>query len=257
MSPQRDALFERYAETHADFVDADAASSDERLRFFQDLVAANYIEHMPDKHARVLEVGCGKGYLLQALRQQGFERLAGIDLSPANVAACRDRFGLASVELADAPGYLGGRRGGFDVIVLKDVLEHVEKGALSAFVGALRDGLADRGRLIVQVPNMHWVAGLHERYMDLTHEVGFTRESLAQLLRLHFDAVSVSRVQAIFPRSWKQQLVYRWIRPLYLRAYRLHLRLVSEGAEETWFECREILAVCVKTPSGERAPGLR
>jgi 2-polyprenyl-3-methyl-5-hydroxy-6-metoxy-1,4-benzoquinol methylase len=241
---QRELLFRRYAETHGDWVDGDGAAFEARLQFFRDLVAANYLSQLPRKDARVLEVGCGKGYFLQVLREHGFARLEGIDLSPANVAACRERFGLKEVHVADAVPFLGGRLGAYDVIFLKDILEHVEKDALSEFVVRLSRALALGGRLIVQVPNMHWIAGLHERYMDLTHEVGFTRESLAQLMRLHFDSVEVRKVKGVFPRSWKQRLLYRRVRPWYLKAYRLHLRLVAEGAEEIWFDCREILAVC-------------
>jgi len=244
MGGQRETLFNLYRETHGECVDGDASAWTERLQFFRDLVAANYLAHLPDRDARILEIGCGPGYLLKALQERGFARLEGIDLSPANVALCRERFGLDAIVAGDAAELLASRRGGYDAIVLKDILEHLEKAGLSDFVAVLASALAPGGRLLVQVPNMHWVAGLHERYMDLTHEIGFTRESLAQLLRLHFAEVQVSRVQAIFPRSVKQRLVYGWLRPLYLRAYRLHLRLVSEGAELTWFECREILAAC-------------
>jgi cyclopropane fatty-acyl-phospholipid synthase-like methyltransferase len=244
MNDLRATLFRLYRETHGEFVDKDAGAWNERLEFFRDLLAANFLRHLPDPNARLLEIGCGPGYLLQALKERGFSRLEGIDLSPANVAACRERFGLGGVSVADASLFLASRRGAFDVVVLKDILEHVEKRGLSDFVAGLAAGLAPGGQLIVQVPNMHWVAGLHERYMDLTHEIGFTRESLGQLMRLHFAEVELDRVQAIFPRSFKQRIVYGWIRPLYMRAYRLHLKLVSEGAELTWFDCREILAVC-------------
>ena len=250
MSGQRDLLFRRYAETHGDWVDADGAAFEARLQFFRDLVAANYRAQLSRKDARVLEIGCGKGYFLQVLKERGFARLEGIDLSPANVAACRDRFGLESVVVADAVPFLDSRPGAYDVVFLKDILEHVEKHALSELVGRLCRALAPGGRLIVQVPNMHWVAGLHERYMDLTHEVGFTRESLAQLMRLHFDAVEVRKVEGVFPRSWKQRLLYGRIRPWYLKAYRLHLKLVAEGAEEIWFDCREIFAVCASPAAG-------
>lgn len=254
MSVQRDLLFERYAETHGDWVDADRDAFQERLQLFRDLVAANYLAHLPRRDARVLEIGCGKGYFLQVLKEHGFARVEGIDLSPANVAACRERFSLESVEVADAVPFLDARPGTYDVVFLKDILEHVEKHTLSDFAARLSRALAPGGRLIVQVPNMHWVAGLHERYMDLTHEVGFTRESLAQLLRLHFDAVEVRKVQGVFPKSWKQRILYLWIRPWYLKAYRLHLRLVGEGAEETWFDCREIFAVCTSTRSTATRP---
>ena len=44
----------------------------------------------------------------------------------------------------------------------------------------ISSSLKPDGMAIIDVPNMDWILGQHERYMDFTHEVGFTRESLAQ-----------------------------------------------------------------------------
>jgi len=45
--------------------------------------------------------------------------------------------------------------------------------------------LADKGRLIVKVVNSaNPITGAASRYVDFTHTVGFTEESLAQVLRM-------------------------------------------------------------------------
>ena len=50
----------------------------------------------------VLELGCGRGVLLLGLVQAGVARATGVDLSPAGIAAARDRFEQAQLsERAD------------------------------------------------------------------------------------------------------------------------------------------------------------
>jgi len=41
------------------------------------------------------------------------------------------------------------------------------------------------------VPNMDWLFVGHERYMDFTHEVGYTQESLVQVMSTVFSSVQV------------------------------------------------------------------
>jgi SAM-dependent methyltransferase len=71
---------------------------------------------------RLLDVGCGPGLLLDEARRRGFDTV-GLELSRASAAHARDRLGLDVRELAledfDAPGE-------FDVVVLADVLEHLD-----------------------------------------------------------------------------------------------------------------------------------
>jgi hypothetical protein len=50
------------------------------------------------------------------------------------------------------------------------------------------------GIVVIDVPNMDWLFAFHERYMDFTHEVGFTKESLLQVMREVFDDVSIDAV---------------------------------------------------------------
>src|SRR5262245_48404219 len=71
---------------------------------------------------RLLDVGCGHGLLLDEARQRGFE-VVGLELSRAAARHARDTFALDVREVAiedfeDAEG--------FDVVVLADVLEHLD-----------------------------------------------------------------------------------------------------------------------------------
>jgi SAM-dependent methyltransferase len=48
-------------------------------------------EHLPDKDARVFDIGCGTGLTCTFLHQQGYGNLVGIDLSPDMVRVAQDR----------------------------------------------------------------------------------------------------------------------------------------------------------------------
>lgn len=72
----------------------------------------------------VLELGSGLGYLTYALRQQGYEAI-GVDLSEQAVTRAIDRFG-AYYYCSDVFEYLGKIERKFDLIIVNEVIEHVQ-----------------------------------------------------------------------------------------------------------------------------------
>lgn len=75
----------------------------------------------------------------------------------------------------------------YDVIISRAVLEHIKKEDVFKFIENMKMHLKDNGLLIVDVPNMDWLYAQHERYMDFTHEGGFTKESLEEVIGMFFD----------------------------------------------------------------------
>lgn len=80
-------------------------------------------------HARVLDVGCGGGFLSNELARHG-QRVTGIDLSPDSLRVARqyDESGTVNYVQADA-AHLPWDTGSFDVVSAMDFLEHVEEPA--------------------------------------------------------------------------------------------------------------------------------
>jgi len=133
-----------------------------------------------NKQARILDVGCGTGFLLNAIRRAGYSRSEGIDADRGQVKIGRDRgLPIQHVDVWKMKEYLTAKNGTVDAIVFVDVLEHIRKDEQIPTLKAIYSALAPGGRLICQVPNALFVVGLYNRYMDWTHECLFSSESLA------------------------------------------------------------------------------
>lgn len=145
--------------------------------------ASNYDEFLPkDKEASVLDVGCGVGHFLYYLRKKGYSNYLGIDVSKSQIEFCK-KYITRKVIVEDAFEFLKGNERKFDLIVMNDFLEHIPKAKNFLLLELARRALGSNGRIIIKVPNMGNPLGLRLRYMDLTHEVGFTEESLFTVLK--------------------------------------------------------------------------
>ena len=147
-------------------------------------VVAREVAAVLPKGGRVVEIGCSTGGLLELLRgRHGFERVSGIDPSPA----CR-RAARALYDLEVVTGTLGAVReaGPFDGIILQQVLEHVVD--LEGAIKALAAGLAPGGYLFIEVPDVSRFAEERDppfQQFSVEHMNYFSYESLANLLARH------------------------------------------------------------------------
>lgn len=197
MSDYRRDLFSAYDTTHVAYLDS---SDQSKLDWFLEYARENYLRYLSEydrSTSSVLDIGCNKGYLLAALSTFGFEHLGGVDLSPDAVEKARVLIPDADIHRGDAKEFLDNHKGQYDIIIAKAVLEHVPKDAVIPLLKTVKGGLKPGGSAIIDVPNMDWLFASHERYMDFTHEVGFTKESLRQILNIVFSEVQVVPVDNI------------------------------------------------------------
>jgi SAM-dependent methyltransferase len=139
-----------------------------------------------NREARILDVGCGGGTMIQALAQH--YRTAGIDLVPEAVEMARKRSGCPVFE-GDIPEGVPPEWSEIEAICLFDVIEHVDDdvGFLSQASGLLKTG----GYVFIAVPALQFLFGQHDRIND--HHRRYYRSQLRTVLdRAGFEVVQCS-----------------------------------------------------------------
>lgn len=171
-----------------------------------------------EKGQRLLDIGCGTGWLIGLAKEVGLQPL-GIDLSFTACQKARDLWGVATL-CADG-GALPFQASGFDIVVLLHVLEHLPSPRRS--LQGVYHVLRPCGWVVIEVPNAksfgRWL--LHDRWKgwDLPrHLHHFTPQTLRWLLeRVGFRTIRVTTV-----RYKPSALVQRWVpgRNFLVKAFR-------------------------------------
>jgi SAM-dependent methyltransferase len=163
------------------------------LALFKRLRLRSILRWKPGPGA-VLDVGCGRGDLLELFKARGW-RAVGTQVSRTAAAAARRLRGV-EVLLGELPE-LGLKSADFDVVTFLHVLEHLDRPA--QYLLAARDLLKPGGILVIEVPNCgslgFQLLGLRNFCLDYpNHLVFFTRSALRGLLeRCGFAVEKVSR----------------------------------------------------------------
>ncbi len=139
---------------------------------------------------KILEVGCGTGYLLSKL-QSLHRQLYGIDTSPMAVKTTQAHATGACVCAADARS-LPFKSDSFDWLICLEVLEHIEgAGAIKECFRVLKPG----GKALFSVPNAKGVGGRMEGHVRF-----FTFASFLEYVRLPgFELLSARKIGLLIP----------------------------------------------------------
>lgn len=74
----------------------------DELRYNSPITIARLLDKfLPDKNARIFDIGCGTGLTCTFMHQQGYRNLDGIDLSPDMVRVAQDRGIYRQVKVGD------------------------------------------------------------------------------------------------------------------------------------------------------------
>lgn len=193
------------------------------------------------KDSSIVELGCGPGFLLNFLKNQGFEKLEGVDISEEQISIARES-GL-NVKLADAVDFLQEKKQEYDVLIAIDFIEHFRKEELFGLFELISDVLKENGLLIIQTPNGQGLFPGGNIYGDLTHTTIFTELSLRQILQFHefgdikfFETgpAPISMYSSIRFILWKVIRVFlKWVR-----------RIETNKTTELWTE--NLICTCRK-----------
>ena len=179
MSDWRRRLYDRYVSSEQGGMSASSGYRSE-APFLSHIIA----QHVPaDRNIRILDLGCGAGGMIYWLKKAGYLNTSGVNSSPEMVEAAA-KAGVENVKLGDLQFEL--KRvidNSIDVVIVIDVLEHMDRKSLFEVCEDIFRVLKPCGRIVVHVPNAEGIFGSRIRYGDLTHELAFTSSSIRQLLK--------------------------------------------------------------------------
>lgn len=144
-----------------------------------------------DRDTPILDLPCGEGAMVYALREMGYHNVAGFDLDQGRLATGQKlRLPIGPGEvfqlLADRPD------GSVGCVLSMDFLEHLDKPQVVTFLAEALRVLEPGGRLIVRTPCADAPQGASHVYNDFTHKWAATSGVLRQLLTAAgFEGVEV------------------------------------------------------------------
>jgi SAM-dependent methyltransferase len=240
MSQLEKSLRHHYHSGHSNLVSGEVYQD---IRVMWPYFDANYrcLLQLP-RDACIVELGSGSGSLVAWLMDKGFANVTGVDVSAQEVEAARAR-GIPLVR-AEAHDYLAALEpGSVQAVVSKAMFEHMPRQDGANLLQAAARALdPERGLIVIDIPNMDWLLASHERYMDVTHHMGYTRESIRQMCHMYFDAVDVQGSVEPTP-SIAAWIRVKCIKPLLVRCLRFVFRIMGEGAANVLFDTRSIIAI--------------
>lgn len=132
--------------------------------------------------SKVLEIGPGKGELLQLLNDQGVLDIDIIDNDLPILNYCQANFKIKNAIHATKLDITQSLKRKYDLVVLTQVFEHIPKSSYLNWVRGLYSALSPGGHIIITVPNGANPLVGTERYGDLQHENIFTVFSFRELM---------------------------------------------------------------------------
>ncbi len=159
---------------------------------------------IPPKTRRIVDIGCGNGYLVGLLAEQGFD-VIGIEPSSDGIAQARAAHPAVRFEQVSVDSELGAKIGAdFDLVIATEVIEHLlaPRALLCAGLQLLRPG----GRMLISTPYHGYlknlalsIAGGWDRHFNVDWDGGHikffsTRTLRKMVLDCGFESVEFAYV---------------------------------------------------------------
>lgn len=116
---------------------------------------------------RVLDLGCGRGFFLELLKENGISE-EGIDREEEMVEICCKK--NLKVRQSDAISFLRGKKEEYDGIFCGHIIEHMNPPEVLELLRLIFKILKRGGNLVIVTPNFHDLYTISEGFwLDLTH----------------------------------------------------------------------------------------
>ena len=155
---------------------------------------------------RVLDVGCGYGAVAYSVASRAGAVVVGIDLRAENIVKARQLFQHPNLSFLQGDVLQGLPKESFDVIMLSNILEHIEQRV--EFLTIVHERLSPQ-RCLIRVPmfNRDWRVPLREElamsyFSDPTHYTEYTQESFEKEIRA--AGLTITHLQINWGEIWAE-----------------------------------------------------
>lgn len=149
-------------------------------------ILKKYLIHL-SKDAKIVDIGCGTGGNIQLLNKN-YNNIYGIDNNESAIKYCREK-NLKNITKGDLPNLEGLEDNSADLILLFDVLEHVDKDDLALSV--IKNKLKTGGFILLTVPAFSFLWSQHDE--DFHHKRRYNIKQLKKMLKsLDFKIIKSS-----------------------------------------------------------------
>jgi len=176
-----------------------------------------------DKTISVLEIGCGEGGNLMPFLDIGCDRVVGVDLSTTKIENAKKYFEnhprKDKIQLIAADIYDTNTIGMFDLIITRDVVEHIHN--QDRFFEVLKNYLAPGGHFFAAFPPWYMPFGGHQQicksklasklpyyhilpkfmYKGFLKMCGESKETIENLLEVKQTGISIDRLERILKKT--------------------------------------------------------
>ena len=180
-------------------------NSEQNFQYFdQELKKINNLDKK-----KIIEIGYGKGFFLEWAKNKKLD-IIGYEINEEfhKIAKLNHKVILGdgrniSREISDK----------FDLIILFDVVEHIDKEKLLSFFENLYELLNEKGEVLLRFPNGSSAAGLEYFNSDLTHFSFLNRRSLKMIAELNkFELIYYGNMERVSKfRSLKGKIFGRLV----------------------------------------------
>lgn len=171
------------------------------------IVAALLDRHFKPVPLRILDAGCGTGFMMSWFRRRGGNaKIHGLDFSSDALSYCRERGErlLVRASVADVPI----RSNTFDLVITLDVLDGFSPQDATRPFAELARVLKKGGMVLVRVPAFQFLYSQHDRAVSAVHR--YTAHELGRCLAK--EGLVLERVTYANALLFPLAVLWRWLR---------------------------------------------
>jgi len=181
MNDFREELYKKYSSTFKEHISKfDDRSINATLGKYKKQYLSLFNSY--PQSAKVLDLGCGRGILLEFLTNVGYTNALGIDISAEQIEIAKEKD--LNVQQGSIIEFFNSTEEKFDIIFALDIIEHFKRNELIELFNGIYYHLNYNGVFIFNTPNGQGINSNRIIHGDLTHITIFNPYSAEQILRL-------------------------------------------------------------------------